>query len=40
MVTLAMQIVRLMGAKAVSRGLRYAWSDAVEMRAALTQLDA
>jgi hypothetical protein len=39
-VTMAMRIVRLMGGKTVSRGLRYAWDDAGEMRAALTQLDA
>ena len=36
----AMKIVRMMEAKPVARGLRYAWSDTVEMRAALTQLDA
>jgi hypothetical protein len=40
MVTAAMAIVRLMEARPVSRGLRYAWNDRVEMRAALTQLDA
>jgi hypothetical protein len=39
-VTIAMRTVRLMGGKTVSRGLRYAWDDAGEMRAALTQLDA
>ena len=39
-VTLAMNIVRSMGSRPVSRGLRYAWSDAVEMRAALAELDA
>ena len=39
-VTIAMRLVRLMGGKTVSRGLRYAWDDAGEMRAALTQLDA
>ena len=39
-VTIAMRIVRLMGGRTVSRGLRYAWDDGVEMRAALTQLDA
>jgi hypothetical protein len=39
-VTLVMRSVRLMGATPVSRGLRMAWSDAGEMRAALAQLDA
>jgi hypothetical protein len=39
-VSLVMRGVRLMGASPVSRGLRMAWSDATEMRAALTQLDA
>jgi len=39
-VTIAMNIVRTMGSRPVSRGLRYAWSDAVEMRAALAELDA
>ncbi len=36
----AMMIVRLMESRTVSRGLKYAWSDAVEMRAALAQMDA
>jgi hypothetical protein len=39
-VTLAMRIVRTMGSRPVSRGLKMAWSDAGEMRAALAQLDA
>ncbi len=39
-VALVMRGVRLMGASPVSRGLRMAWSDTTEMRAALTQLDA
>ncbi len=39
-VTVAMKIVRTMGSRPVSRGLKFAWSDAGEMRAALAQLDA
>lgn len=39
-VTIAMSLVRTMGARPVSRGLRYAWNDAREMRSALAQLDA
>ena len=39
-VTGAMRIVRAMGSRPVSRGLKFAWSDAGEMRAALAQLDA
>jgi hypothetical protein len=39
-VTLSMKIVRLMGARPVSRGLKYAWTDTGEMRAALAELDA
>jgi hypothetical protein len=39
-VTAAMRIVRTMGSRPVSRGLKMAWSDAGEMRAALAQLDA
>jgi hypothetical protein len=39
-VTIAMNIVRTMGSRPVSRGLKMAWSDAGEMRAALAQLDA
>jgi hypothetical protein len=39
-VTIAMRIVRTMGSRPVSRGLKMAWSDAGEMRAALAQLDA
>jgi hypothetical protein len=40
LVTAAMTIVRMMESRPVSRGLKMAWSDTVEMRAALTQLDA
>ena len=39
-VTAAMTIVRMMEARPVARGLRYAWSDAGDMRAALAHLDA
>jgi hypothetical protein len=39
-VSLAMRIVRTMGSRPVSRGLKMAWSDAGEMRAALAELDA
>ena len=39
-VTLAMRVVRTMGYRPVSQGLKIAWSDAGEMRAALAQLDA
>jgi hypothetical protein len=39
-VTIAMRIVRTMGSRPVSRGLKMAWSNAGEMRAALAQLDA
>jgi hypothetical protein len=39
-VTMAMNIVRTMGSRPVSRGLKLAWSDAGEMRAALAELDA
>jgi hypothetical protein len=39
-VTIAMRIVRTMGSRPVSRGLKMAWSDAGEMRAALAELDA
>ena len=39
-VTVAMNLVRTMGARPVSRGLRYAWNDAREMRTALAELDA
>lgn len=39
-VNAAMRIVRTMGSRPVSRGLKMAWSDAGEMRAALAQLDA
>ena len=33
-------VVRMMGARPVSSGLRMAWNDGVEMRATLGQLDA
>jgi hypothetical protein len=36
----ALAVVRLMGAKPVSRGLRMAWNDSGEMRATLAKLDA
>ena len=36
----AMNMVRLMEARPVARGLKMAWSDAGEMRAALAELDA
>ena len=39
-VTAAMNIVRMMEAQPVARGLKMAWSDAGEMRAALAELDA
>ena len=39
-VRVAMRIVRGMGSQTVSRGLKMAWSDAGEMRAALAELDA
>ena len=39
-VTTAMTIVRMMESRPVSRSLKYAWSDAGEMRAALAYLDA
>lgn len=39
-VTAAMTIVRMMESRPVARGLKFAWSDAGEMRAALAHLDA
>ena len=39
-VRITMNAVRVMGAAPVSRGLRIAWNDAGEMRAALAELDA
>ena len=39
-VRFAMIAVKVMGATPVSRGLRMAWNDAGEMRAALAELDA
>lgn len=39
-VSYAMNIVRKMEARPVARGLKFAWSDAGEMRAALAELDA
>jgi hypothetical protein len=39
-VTFAMNLVRTMGSRPISRGLKMAWSDAGEMRAALAEIDA
>ncbi len=36
----ALTLVRMMGSRPVSEGLRMAWSDAGEMRATLAKLDA